>query len=209
MESEWRAFQGQSHSRLTAPTEQSFLFVDADEQKASRQGRRNARSFVMQRARKERPWSTSKHAAKQKVQGRASPGSSGTPDSSSAQSTATSTGIIVPIRSCVSAAEPESHQSSRQNGCPECQTVFRRFNGQNHCLVCQPVPARGPNSTLRDPFQASSVPLDRSVLELLKHCEYDLAAISAQPKFPEQTTEIVLSIGISWCCVAYLVGRTE
>jgi hypothetical protein len=47
--------------------QQDFLLVDASKStKSSRQERRNARSFVMQRARRERPWSTSKHATKQK-----------------------------------------------------------------------------------------------------------------------------------------------
>jgi hypothetical protein len=48
------------------PVQRDFLFVDAAQAKTSRQGRKNARSFVMQKARRERPWSTSKHAAKQR-----------------------------------------------------------------------------------------------------------------------------------------------
>ncbi|KAF1975272.1 hypothetical protein BU23DRAFT_81123 [Bimuria novae-zelandiae CBS 107.79] len=48
------------------PVQQEFLFVDAAKAKSSKQGRRNARSFVMQKARRERPWSTSKHASKQR-----------------------------------------------------------------------------------------------------------------------------------------------
>jgi hypothetical protein len=160
MESEQRALQGQGHHRLTEPTQQSFLFVDADEQKASRQGRRNARSFVMQRARKERPWSTSKHAAKQKAQGRTSPRTVGTPNSYSAPTTATSTCLVVPTRpGYIFVAKQESHGLSRPNS-------------QNHCPICRPVPVKDPNSTLYDPFQASSVPLNGSVLNLLKHCKY-------------------------------------
>lgn len=54
---------------MTMSNQQGFLFVDAAQAKTSRQGRRNARSFVMQNARRKNPWSTSKHAAKQRKTG--------------------------------------------------------------------------------------------------------------------------------------------
>ena len=48
-----------------AAPRQDFLFVDASKSaRSSRQGRRSARSFVMQKARRERHWSTSKQAAR-------------------------------------------------------------------------------------------------------------------------------------------------
>ena len=197
MENPQSALQGQGHPRLTEPTQQSFLFVDADEQKASRQGRRNARSFVMQRARKERPWSTSKHAAKQRAQGRASPRSVGALGPSSAPSTATSTCVVAPARPGYDfVAKQESHAFFRQNVCLVCWTVFGS-NGQKHCPICRLVSVREPNSTLHDPFQASSVPLDRSVLDLLKHCKYTQAKLSAQLKFTDQILETMLCIGVS------------
>jgi hypothetical protein len=172
MESQWRVFNGREHSCLPEPVQQSFLFVDADQQKASRQGRRNARSFVMQKARKERPWSTSKQTAKQKIQGRTSSRSVGTSESSYASSEKTPSPHVMPIRAdygCT--AERDSRRVSRLNVCLVCQSFFCQPNNRTYCPTCQPAPAKDPNSTLHDPFQAASVPLDKSVLDLLKHCE--------------------------------------
>jgi hypothetical protein len=159
-------------SHLTKPVQQ-FLFVDADQQKASRQGRRNARSFVMQKARKERLWSTSKQAAKHKAQGRTIFESGAGPSQPfSGPSTATSSSFVTRTRGgYVSTAKQNVRRMFEQNICLVCGSLLCQPNGQTHCLICRPVPARDPNSTLYDPFQASSVPLNGSVLNLLRHCK--------------------------------------
>ncbi|KAL1606342.1 hypothetical protein SLS60_003744 [Paraconiothyrium brasiliense] len=56
-----------SSSSFAVHGQREFLFVDAGRPKSSVQGRRNARSFVMQKARRERPWSTSKHSARSSI----------------------------------------------------------------------------------------------------------------------------------------------
>src|SRR4051812_44562960 len=100
MESQKETTKGRPRAQPTVPIQQDFLFVDAAQAKTSRQGRRNARSFVMQKARRERPWSTSKNAAKQRRSDEStSPRSAGTPDSLLTPNTATPSPPILLNRS--------------------------------------------------------------------------------------------------------------
>lgn len=162
-------------SRPTALIQQDFLFVESSEAKASRQGRRNARSFVMQKARRERPWSTSKQAAKQRVQGSTSPRSAGTSASLSAPTTASPSPTTESVRNGYFPALEYSNASTCARGvCSSCK-IFVVRQGQavcSKCILLAPAVPRGqPDSGIVDPFQASSVKITSDVAELLNHCK--------------------------------------
>jgi hypothetical protein len=179
MEGQGEAVKGRRPSQPTIPIQQDFLFVDAAQAKTSRQGRRNARSFVMQKARKKNPWSTSKHAAKQRKTGSpesTSPKSFGTPDSTLTPYTVTPSPPIVSHKSdYFPFVEQNSYPLAQGEICSDCQ-IFLSRPGQRlcpRCLLLKPAaPAQDPNNRLFDPFRASSVEINQSVSELLRHCEY-------------------------------------
>lgn len=178
MEGQKEVAKGRQRSQPTVPIQQDFLFVDAAQAKTSRQGRRNARSFVMQKARRERPWSTSKHAAKQKKTGSpesTSPKSAGTPESLLTSNTATPSPPIVASRNDYFPSEQSNYSLIKGEVCPECQ-IFLCRPGQKlcpRCLLLTPVaPREDPNNQLFDPFRTSSVEVNGSVSELLEHCKY-------------------------------------
>lgn len=173
MEGQRDAAQGGPRTQPTVPIQQDFLFVDAAQAKTSRQGRRNARSFVMQKARRERPWSTSKHAAKQrKGSDSTSPRSAGTPDSLLTPKTATpSPPILLHKTEYFPFAEQPPYASPKGKVCPDCQILLCR-PGEKFCPRCLLLkPVEDPNTSLFDPFQASSVEINESVSELLEHCK--------------------------------------
>jgi hypothetical protein len=173
MEGQRADAQGRPFTQPAIPIRQDFLFVDAAQAKTSRQGRRNARSFVMQKARRERPWSTSKNAAKQRKNSPStSPRSTGTPDSVVTPQTATpSPPILFNGNDYFHAADPQSHTTARQKICPDCQ-IFLCRTGERFCPRCLLLkPVEDPNNSLFDPFQASSVVINGSVSELLEHCK--------------------------------------
>lgn len=163
-------------SQQTVPVQQDFLFVDAAQAKTSLQGRRNARSFVMQKARREHPWSTSKHAAKQRRVGSSnskSPASIGTPDSTHSPNTATpSPPVLLARPDYFTPVRPGAFALTGESVCPECQILVCR-PGQDLCPRCvilkPPPPAKDPDSRLFDPFRTSSVEITASVSELLEH----------------------------------------
>lgn len=171
--------KGRGHSQPNAPLHQDFLFVDAAQAKTSRQGRRNARSFVMQKARRERPWSTSKHAAKQRK--------TGSPENISPKSgTADSVLVLTPNTATpsppslstkpdyFSSMELSKYTTVKGEVCPEC-LIFLCRPGQKLCPRCfllkPAIPAEDPNIRLFDPFRTSSVEINESVSELLDHCK--------------------------------------
>jgi hypothetical protein len=178
MESQRENTKGEPRAQPIVPVRQDFLFVDAAQAKTSRQGRRNARSFVMQKARRERPWSTSKNAAKQrKTDGSTSPGSAGTPDSLLTSSTATpSPPMLLNRTEYFPSMERQPYTSIKGDLCPECQILSCR-PGQRlcpRCLLCKPAsPEEEPSKTLFDPFRTSSVEIDGSVSELVEHCKFE------------------------------------
>ncbi|CAO2657075.1 Nn.00g058780.m01.CDS01 [Neocucurbitaria sp. VM-36] len=182
MEGQRETAKGRQRSQQTVPIQQDFLFVDAAQAKTSRQGRRNARSFVMQKARRERPWSTSKHAAKQRKTvspDSTSPNSAGTPDSLLTPNTTTPSPPIV-TSSTDYFPSVVQNPYSLVNGdiCPDCQVLLCR-PGQKlcpRCLLLKPAaPADDPNNRLFDPFRTSSVEINGSVSELLEHFVTDMA----------------------------------
>jgi hypothetical protein len=160
-----------------ATVQQEFLFVDAAKAKSSRQGRRNARSFVMQKARRERPWSTSKHAAKQrKSPETTSPATIGTPDLSHTPITSTPSPPLVhtgtqyfPI------ADRNDFSVAKLDVCADCQ-IFQCRPGQTLCPRClllqPPVPAEDLDSSLFDPFGTAPVAMNASVSGLIEHCKF-------------------------------------
>ncbi|KAF1840381.1 uncharacterized protein K460DRAFT_296932 [Cucurbitaria berberidis CBS 394.84] len=179
MEGQREAAKGRPRAQPTVPIQQDFLFVDAAQAKTSRQGRRNARSFVMQKARRERPWSTSKHAANQRKTGSpesTSPKSAGTPDSLLTPNTATPSPPIV--SSGIDYFAIVGQNNYKGEFCPGCQILFCR-PGQRlcpRCLLLKPAaPAEGPNSRLFDPFRTSSVDVNGSVSVLLGHFVTEMA----------------------------------
>lgn len=161
------------------PIQQGFLFVDATQAKTSRQGRRNARSFVMQKARRENPWSTSKHVAKQKKRpGITSPNSAGTPESQLHMATPSplvamyETDYFLP-------SDHNAYSSFKGELCPECQ-IFMCRPGQRLCPRCVLLkPVEDPSNSSFDPFRTSSVEITAGVSELLEHCKCNLVSISA------------------------------
>ncbi|KAF1932194.1 uncharacterized protein M421DRAFT_55167 [Didymella exigua CBS 183.55] len=177
--------EGQDHnakavkrSQPTVPIQQDFLFVDASEAKASRQGRRNARSFVMQKARRARPWSTSKQAAKQRAQGSASPPSVGTPNSLSTPNTASSSPTSESSRNGYFPAFEQTSSGMFERGvCSNCQ-IFVARHGQTLCPKCVLLLPTGsvkePNNSTLDPFGASALKLDREMSELLDHFVHEM-----------------------------------
>ncbi|KAF2013347.1 hypothetical protein BU24DRAFT_235760 [Aaosphaeria arxii CBS 175.79] len=164
------------------PIQQDFLFVDASKSaKSSRQGRRNARSFVMQKARRERPWSTSKHAAKQrKSPETTSPVAVGTPDITNLRTPNTTTPS--PTRTTLGpdyrsfesyrSFEPADGLSLlKQVRCSECQ-MLHSGPGRSlcrRCIVLNTPTLTDPDHSLFDPFGTISVNVNESVTELLDH----------------------------------------
>lgn len=157
------------------PVKQDFLFVDATKSaKSSRQGRRNARSFVMQKARRERPWSTSKHAAKKRKSSETTSPTAETPGLSHASITPTPS---PPLRKPSTEYFPivKSHlYKIKTETCPECQ-IFVCSPGHSRChgclLVQPPAPLEDIDYRLFDPFGTVSVQMNAIVSELLDHCK--------------------------------------
>lgn len=158
--------------------QQDFLFVDAAQAKTSRQGRRNARSFVMQNARRKNPWSTSKHAAKQRKTGSpesTSPNSAVTSPLTHTPNTATPSPPVVPNRSDYFPLHARSDYAlaTTRQICRDCN-VFVCRPGERlcpRCLLQNPAPAEDPSNESFDPFRTSSIDVTRSVSDLLRHCK--------------------------------------
>lgn len=175
MEGQGRKVKSVQCSQPGTSNQQEFLFVDASAAKTSR---RNARSFVMQKARRERPWSTSKHAAKQRTRGSSSPRSFGTPASVSTPNTASSSPTHESNRNGYFPDIDVAHQAStgalERATCLNCG-IFAVRQGQTFCPRCAmlktAVSVREPNSGILDPFGASSIEITESVSELLDHCK--------------------------------------
>lgn len=175
MEGQDQTAKAMKHSQPTVPVQHNFLFVDASEAKASRQGRRNARSFVMQKARRERLWSTSKQAAKQRAKGSASPGSAGTPTSISTSNAASSSHTTGFSRNGYLLASKQTKAGVCEQGiCSNCR-IFVVRRGQTLCPKCilltPTVSVREPDRGVLDPFGASSIKTTKDISELLDHCK--------------------------------------
>ncbi|KAF2270768.1 hypothetical protein CC78DRAFT_142894 [Lojkania enalia] len=163
------------------PVQQDFLFVDASKSaKSSRQGRRNARSFVMQKARRERPWSTSKHASKQRRSPESSsPATVGTPDLSHTPKTSTPSPPRAPSGTeYFPFADLNNYPLVKQEICSDCQFLFCQ-SGQTLCPRCiqlQPTaPPEDVDGGLFDPFSTFPVVMDSKVSELLDHFVSEMA----------------------------------
>jgi hypothetical protein len=164
------------------PTQQDFLFVDASKSaKGSQQGRRNARSFVMQKARRENPWSTSKHVAKlRKTTGSKSPKNKSPvtaepPDLSHTSITSTPSPPMVASGTKSSSSALSRFSVEKRELCTECQILFCQPGHHlcPRCLLLQPpTPPEGVDNRLFDPFRTASVETNSSVSELLDHCKW-------------------------------------
>lgn len=157
------------------PIQQNYLFVDAAEAKTSRKGRRNARSFLMQKARRERPWSTSKEAARQRTQGSASPRNAGASASTSIRNTASSSPATESRRHGYFQAFEQQNTGLFQRGiCANCR-IFVVKHDQTLCPKC--IVSRPTGSVIEpghgrlDPFGSSSLILNEEMSELLNHCK--------------------------------------
>lgn len=173
MEGQGQNAKAIKRSPPTVPIQQDFLFVDASDAKASRQGRRNARSFVMQRARRERPWSTSKQAAKKRSQESASPRSAVTLTSISTPNTTSSSPNIENSKHGYFPLV-EQRTVVERGICSNCR-IFVVRHGQSLCPKCLLLKAPGsvnePGNGALDPFGASCIKIDRETSELLNHCK--------------------------------------
>lgn len=176
MEGQDRTAKAAKHSQPTVPVQQEFLFVEASEAKASRQGRRNARSFVMQKARRERPWSTSKQAAKQRARENANPQLAGLPKILSTDNTAPPSPTSGSGGNGYFPTSERTRASIFEGGtCPKCK-IFVVRHGQPFCPKCISHTTsdcmRQPKSGILDPFGASALQLDSNMSELLDHCKF-------------------------------------
>lgn len=189
----------QQHKReRSQPKQQTFLFVDSSEAngtEGAKQGRRNARSFVMQNARRQRPWSTSKQPG---IRARASRASSAT----------SSSGHVGPAPPPPSRTLPSSDLAGlSQNVSKKLLSSFGPnahmqkeliHTGRNHCVVCNSISPLGqtlcescvsasaakassgsPSSWVGarlDPFSSMPIQMDAQGESLTAHCMY-----SSQP----------------------------
>lgn len=171
-----------------AKARQEFLFIDStDPEPGKRKGRRSVRSFVMQQARRQNPWSTSKSSTKnsptvsQKHSASSSPQAPDTwslPDPSAAQSTRFAEQINeVPAWSPSGLAlSSPAHYVMKCITCAASQCM----PGGNLCSNCL-VPD-GPSSvTVQpytfaqgsiDPFSSLPCTMTPTCSKLLNHCKY-------------------------------------
>ncbi|KAF1959048.1 hypothetical protein CC80DRAFT_318726 [Byssothecium circinans] len=164
----------QSTSPPIVPAQQEFLFVDNAKAKSSRQGRRNARSFVMQKARKENPWSTSRRSAvkqRRSPEGK-SPGTS-TPDLSHTPTTATPSPRLAQVETgYIPFVNPNGVLVIKQELCSDCQ-FFRCQTGQHLCPRCLMMRTESYRDHLDnnhfDPLGTTAVDTNGPVSMLLKH----------------------------------------
>ncbi|KAF2742593.1 hypothetical protein M011DRAFT_412324 [Sporormia fimetaria CBS 119925] len=211
-----------------APVQQEFLFVNASKSaKSSRQGRRNARSFVMQKARRERPWSTSKNALKRrkKCSKSTSPGSVHTDVSHTSSMTHTPSPRISEKRHDYSAQlTPSRCESLQTQNCVDCR-IFPCTPGYflcHGCLLLQPpVVVKGVNNRLFDPFGTGPVHMDVRSSDLISYYVAEMApstiAVDLRHKCQLQRSEwfamALQNVGFmhSLLCTAalhmYIVGR--
>jgi hypothetical protein len=135
----------------------------------------------MQKARRERPWSTSKHATKQRKSPEStSPATASTPDLSHTPITSTPS---PPIGTTGAEYFPytlaDSFPVIKQEVCSDCQIFLCRpgYSLCPRCCLLQPVaPADDVDNRLFDPFGTTSIEMNNTVSELLDHCKYSIPA---------------------------------
>jgi hypothetical protein len=154
----------------------------------------------MQKARRERPWSTSKHASKhRKVTQSTSPAPVRTPDLSHTSITSTPSPPIVPTGAgYFPHVDPIFFSRVKQETCPECQ-IFSCLPGQTLCQGCfllSPRPPEDVDNRLFDPFGTVSIEVDASMSRLLDHCKCSIPAC-------RQTNPVVVAelAGREPCCL--------
>ena len=165
-----------------------FLFVEPSEGKdGALFSRKNARSFVMQRARREKPWSTSKHAARRHASNRYM---RRTPDG---------TTFVT-----VFANDSESISKSQPSVCPppptglipswypddvsalqclDCWRPGNHYSAETACDGCKAIPLNALSTInqamcskdgLVDPFNTLPVRMNAKTNRLIDHCECPL-----------------------------------
>lgn len=168
--------------------QQKFLFVATEEAKSSKEGRRDARSYVMRNARRERPWSTSKHAAKQRRSPKStSPTKIYTPNLSTTPINCTPSppnsyfGPETPLP-----VVPRNSLMVKEEPCADCQ--FLRYRPGLHlcsrCMLFQP------DNNIFDPFETTPVKMTPRVSMLLKHCEFGPVSTVRDLEFLIENTEL-------------------
>ena len=175
-----KAPSGQQNGMRRAPKQQNFLFVDSSENagpEGAKQGRRNARSFVMQNARRQRPWSTSKQPG-----ARARPRSSTASGAGKPPQTVDGKPVMGPsLAFSLHSTYPPSSTNDElipasNGGCWKCQAPST--DGQRLCSKCEPANFKstsffGPLSSGKmDPFGSLPTDLDSQSEALTHHCEH-------------------------------------
>ncbi|UPX11614.1 uncharacterized protein EKO05_0002211 [Ascochyta rabiei] len=173
MEGQGQTARATRRSQTSAPTQQDFLFVNASDAKISRQGRRDARSFVMKKARSERLWSTSTQAARHQTRQSASPQSANTPTSTSTPSTASSSPSVESNGNRHLLASAQADVGVFEQGvCSSCKILTVR-HGQILCPRCNWLRPTGllrePNHGSLDPFGMLPVKMTKDDYELMYH----------------------------------------
>ena len=164
---------------------QTFLFVDSSESvgpDGAKQGRRNARSFVMQNARRQRPWSTSKQPGARARNARSATLSSPASGESSAKSKASPTPLDKTAKKNASKqhhgalSSDLSGSGERDQHCWQCHRPC--VPGERLCQDCVPSTnirrdlTFGPSSSSKmDPFSTLPTDLDPHSEALTSHCK--------------------------------------
>ncbi|KAI9669347.1 MAG: hypothetical protein M1831_000383 [Alyxoria varia] len=172
-----KASGGQQDGIRRAPKQQNFLFVDSSENagpEGAKQGRRNARSFVMQNARRQRPWSTSKQPGARARPRSSTVSGAGRPTGQTADGKAVmSPSLAFSVHSQYPSSGTNDELMPAGNGsCWKCQAPST--NGQRLCSKCEPFSLKsnlffGPLSSGKmDPFGSLPTDLD-SQSEALTH----------------------------------------
>jgi hypothetical protein len=155
-----------------------FKFIDSSGSATGpRRGRREVRSFVMQNARRQQPWSTSK-VGRQPRTSRAE-GSNNRGARSSTRSSGPDNGCgmkDIELRQQTASPTPTSISKADHPSCFACYLHVRRKNTKL-CVRCEnllrpPHEDFGLDNTSLDPFDTLPVRPNFSVMKLLDHCKW-------------------------------------
>lgn len=176
-----------SNAIVASPTgveeeKSSFLFVDPYDGSGAKKGRRSARSFVMQKARREKPWSTSKNAQNRR---RAAKGnvivktSSTSPQHDEATQSSASPRDLVKLSDSLSPAWcSETPDDKETRTISKCQACGIYVNGSSLCVKCSLhrflLSGSRPYTVASgrvDPFGMLPITMNRKTDALAIHCE--------------------------------------